>query len=195
MDSNKALTAQKGLRQFSTYHLIPTAQLYVCLFSYRYTSTLSDLTQDTVTFPMLYGLYLRAKQKLHVLFLVIKLLELVFSDKKLQLCLAVPLAILIIKSSNISTMITVRDSFPYCKLNILCFSNYNSRGRTDKKLTITLVIRTFLSFNLANIFFKYGSRLFFKKAKKKSDFHPNHQRQHKHDHVDPARHDYAVSPP
>ena len=38
------------------------------------------------------------------------------------------------------------------------------RGRTDKKLTSTLVIRTFLSFELPNIFLKYGSRLFFKKA-------------------------------
>ena len=41
-----------------------------------------------------------------------------------------------------------------------------SRGRTDKKSTSTLVIRTFLSFELANIFLKYGSHLFFKKAKK-----------------------------
>ena len=41
---------------------------------------------------------------------------------------------------------------------------YVSRGRTDKELTSTLVIRTFLSFELADIFLKYGSRLFFKKA-------------------------------
>ena len=41
-----------------------------------------------------------------------------------------------------------------------------SRGRTDKKLTSMLVIRIFLSFELADIFLKYGSRLFFKKAKK-----------------------------
>ena len=40
------------------------------------------------------------------------------------------------------------------------------RGQTDKKLTSTLVIWTFLSFELADIFFKYGSLLFFKKAKK-----------------------------
>ena len=37
---------------------------------------------------------------------------------------------------------------------------------TDKKLTSTLVIQNFLSFELADIFLKYGSRLFFKKAKK-----------------------------
>ena len=41
------------------------------------------------------------------------------------------------------------------------------RGRTDKKLISTLVIRTFLSFELPVIFFKYGSLLFFKKAKNK----------------------------
>ena len=69
------------------------------------------------------------------------------------------------------------------------------RGRTDKKLTSTLVIRTFLSLGLADIFFEYGSRLFFKKAKKNSNFHPHRQRQRKHDHLDPARHDYAVSLP
>ena len=40
------------------------------------------------------------------------------------------------------------------------------RGRTDKKLTSTLVIRTFLSFELADILLKYGSLLFFKKALK-----------------------------
>ena len=40
------------------------------------------------------------------------------------------------------------------------------RGRTDKKLTGTLVIQTFLSFDLVDIFLKYGSLLFFKKAKK-----------------------------
>ena len=40
----------------------------------------------------------------------------------------------------------------------------SGRGRTDKKLTSTLVIRTFLSFELPDIFKKYGSRLFFKKA-------------------------------
>ena len=39
------------------------------------------------------------------------------------------------------------------------------RGRTDKKLTSMLVIRNFLSFELADIFLKYGCRLFFKKAK------------------------------
>ena len=38
------------------------------------------------------------------------------------------------------------------------------RGRTDKKLTSTLVIWTCFSFELANIFLKYGSPLFFKKA-------------------------------
>ena len=41
-----------------------------------------------------------------------------------------------------------------------------SRGRTGKKLTSTLVIQTFLSFDLADIFKKYGSLLIFKKAKK-----------------------------
>ena len=42
----------------------------------------------------------------------------------------------------------------------------NDWGQTDKKLTSTLVIWTFLSFELADIFLKYGSRLFFKKSKK-----------------------------
>ena len=37
------------------------------------------------------------------------------------------------------------------------------RGQTDKKITSMLVIPTFLSFELADVFFKYGSRLFFKK--------------------------------
>ena len=41
------------------------------------------------------------------------------------------------------------------------------RGRTDKKLTSTLVIQNFFSFELADIFLKYGSSLFFKKALKK----------------------------
>ena len=40
------------------------------------------------------------------------------------------------------------------------------RGRTDKKWTSTLVIRTFLSFELADIFKEYGSLLIFKEAKK-----------------------------
>ena len=40
------------------------------------------------------------------------------------------------------------------------------RGPTDKKLTSTLVIWTFLRFELAVIFLKYWSRSFFKKAKK-----------------------------
>ena len=55
-------------------------------------------------------------------------------------------------------------------LKLWCISNHvpYSRGRTDKKLTSTLVIRTFLSFELADIFLKYGSRLFFKKSKKTS---------------------------
>ena len=69
------------------------------------------------------------------------------------------------------------------------------RGRTDKKLTSTLVIWTFLSFELADIVLKYESRLFFKRAKKNSDFHPHRQRRRKHDPLDPARNDYAVSPP
>ena len=69
-----------------------------------------------------------------------------------------------------------------------------SRGRTDKKLTITLVIQTFLSFELADIFFKYGSRLLKKKAKKNSNFHLHRQRRRKHDPLDPARQDDAVSP-
>ena len=41
-----------------------------------------------------------------------------------------------------------------------------SRGQTDKKLTSMLVIRNFLSFELADIFLNYGSLLFFKKALK-----------------------------
>ena len=69
------------------------------------------------------------------------------------------------------------------------------RGQTDKKLTSTLVIQTFLSFELADIFLKYGSCLFFKKAKKKSNFHPHRQRRRKKDPLDPARHHYAVYPP
>ena len=75
------------------------------------------------------------------------------------------------------------------------YCTYNIRGRTDKKLTSTLVIRTLLCFELADIFKKYGSRLFFKKARKNSNFHPHRQRRRKHDPLDPARHDYAVSPP
>ena len=57
-----------------------------------------------------------------------------------------------------------------------------------------LVIQTFLSFELASIIKKYGSRLLFKKAKKKH-FHPPRQRQRKHDPLDPAWHEYAISPP
>ena len=53
------------------------------------------------------------------------------------------------------------------RLKLWCSVNI-SRGRTDTKLTSTLVIRTFLSFELADIFKKYGSRLFLKKAKKKT---------------------------
>ena len=69
------------------------------------------------------------------------------------------------------------------------------RGRTDKKLTSTLVIRTFISFELPDIFIKHGSRLFFKKAIKNFDFHPHCQRRSKHDPLDPAFYHYAVSPP
>ena len=69
------------------------------------------------------------------------------------------------------------------------------REQTDKKLTSRLVIRTFLSFELADIFLKYGSHLFFKKEKKNSNFHPHRQRRHTHGPLDPERHDYAVSPP
>ena len=58
-----------------------------------------------------------------------------------------------------------------------------------------MVIRKFLSFELANFFIKYGNRLFFEKGKKNSDFHPHRQRRWKHDPLDPARHDYVVSPP
>ena len=43
-----------------------------------------------------------------------------------------------------------------------------NRGQTDKKLTSTLVIWTFSSFELANILKKYGIHLFFKKALKKT---------------------------
>ena len=42
----------------------------------------------------------------------------------------------------------------------------SNMGRTDENTTSTLVIRTCLSFELAIIFIKYGSRLFFKKSKK-----------------------------
>ena len=41
-----------------------------------------------------------------------------------------------------------------------------TRGRTDKKLTSTLVIRKNLSFELADIFLKYGSLLLLKTDKK-----------------------------
>ena len=58
------------------------------------------------------------------------------------------------------------------------------------KFTSTLVIRTILSFELADIFLKYGSRLFFKRAKKTFYFHPHRQRRRKHDPLDPERHDY-----
>ena len=64
------------------------------------------------------------------------------------------------------------------------------RGQTDKKITSTLVIQTFISFELADNFFKYGSRLFFKKAKKNSDFHPHRQRRRKHDPLD-----HVIDPP
>ena len=43
---------------------------------------------------------------------------------------------------------------------------FYTRGQTDKKLTSTLVIPTFLSCELADIFLKYASLLFFKKLKK-----------------------------
>ena len=69
------------------------------------------------------------------------------------------------------------------------------RGRTDKKLTSTLVIRTFLSFELADIFYKYGSLLLLKTDKKTGNFHPQCQRRSKHNPLDPERHHYAVSPP
>ena len=69
------------------------------------------------------------------------------------------------------------------------------RGRTDKKLTSTLVIQTFLSFDLPHIFLKCGSRLFFKKAKKNSGFHPHRRWWRKHDPLDPSWQDYAISPP
>ena len=58
-----------------------------------------------------------------------------------------------------------------------------------------LVIRIFLSFDLANFFLKYGSLLFFKKALKNSDLHPHCQRRSKHDPLDPERHHYVFSPP
>ena len=70
----------------------------------------------------------------------------------------------------------------------------NIQGRTDKKLTTALVIRIFLSFELADIFLKYGS-LFFQKSFKKFDFHPHRQQQRRHNPLDPAWHHYAVSPP
>ena len=48
---------------------------------------------------------------------------------------------------------------------------------------------------MADIFLKYGSRLFFKKALKKSDFRPHRQQRRKHDPLEPERQDYAISPP
>ena len=71
----------------------------------------------------------------------------------------------------------------------------NTRGRTDKKLTSTLVIRTFLSFELPDIFQTMGVVYFSKKLKKYSYFHPHRQRRSKHDPLEPARHHYAFSPP
>ena len=67
-------------------------------------------------------------------------------------------------------------------------------GRTDKRLTSTLVIRIFLSFDLADIFLKYGSCLFFKK-RKKLWFPSSTPTTTQTRPLDPARHDYAVSPP
>ena len=78
-----------------------------------------------------------------------------------------------------------------------CFHMYLwriNRGRTDKKLTSTLVIWTFLSFELADIFKSMGV-IYFSKSFKNSDFHPHRQRRSKHDPLDPARHHCAVSPP
>ena len=80
--------------------------------------------------------------------------------------------------------------FPSQLLNLFI----TGRGQTDKTITSMLVIQTFLSFELAGIFLKYGSRLFFKKSKN-SYFHPHRQRRRKHDPLDPARQDHAASPP
>ena len=70
-----------------------------------------------------------------------------------------------------------------------------NRGRTHKKLNSTLVIRTFLSFELADIFKSMGVFYYIKQIKKTGDFYPHRQRQCKHDPLDPARHHYAVSLP
>ena len=78
---------------------------------------------------------------------------------------------------------------------VLPVKKFIGRGQTDKKLTNTLVILNFLSFELANMFFKYGSILLLKTDKKTGDFHPHCQRQRKDDPLDPARHHYAVSTP
>ena len=40
----------------------------------------------------------------------------------------------------------------------------SNRGRTDKKLTSTLVIQTFLSFELADFFFKVWESFIFQKS-------------------------------
>ena len=53
-------------------------------------------------------------------------------------------------------------SFCFIYVNIRLYYIF-TRGRTGKKLTSTLVIRAFLSFELPGIFLKYGSCLFFKK--------------------------------
>ena len=74
------------------------------------------------------------------------------------------------------------------------FEGVISRGLTDKKCTSTLLIRTFLSFELADIFLKYGSLLFLKNIKNSYNHH-HRQRRCKHDSIDPAQHHYAVSPP
>ena len=81
------------------------------------------------------------------------------------------------------------------KIGLFPKNNTHIRGRTDKKLTSTLVIQTFLSFKLADIFEKYGSLLLLKTDKKTGDFHPHRQRRRKHNPLDPVRHHYAISPP
>ena len=83
----------------------------------------------------------------------------------------------------------------YLTPHIFPYKWSTNRGRTDKKLTSTLVIWTFLSFELVDSFKSMGVICFSKKQKKNSNFHPHRQRQQKQGPLDPARHDYAVSTP
>ena len=85
---------------------------------------------------------------------------------------------------RLNTFVLTKVKFKLGAVYVCDESNNEIRGQTDKKLTSTLVIQTFLIFELADIFLKYGSRLFFKKAKKNSNFHPHRQRRRKQDPLD-----------